>query len=83
MDYDYVRQETATRITGKENDPKSFKIREFVFTSREIGDPGDSLVKASRQMRNLCKKHPGPFVASISKKRKKFASGKRIRKETP
>jgi hypothetical protein len=44
-----------------------FKIREFVFTSREIGDAGDLLVKANRQMRNICKKHDGPFVASISK----------------
>jgi hypothetical protein len=44
-----------------------FKIREFVFTSNEIGDPGDLLVKASRQMRAICKKHSGPFVASISK----------------
>jgi len=44
-----------------------FKIREFVFTSNEIGDPGDLLVKASRQMRALCKKKSGPFVASISK----------------
>jgi len=42
-------------------------IREFVFTSSEIGDPGDLLVKANRQMRNLCKKHNGPFVASLSK----------------
>ena len=44
-----------------------FKIREFVFTSSEIGDPGDLLVKANRQMRAICKKHSGPFVASISK----------------
>ena len=43
-----------------------FKIREFVFTSGEIGDVGRLLVKASRQMRNLCKSNPGPFVASIS-----------------
>jgi hypothetical protein len=46
---------------------EQFKIREFVFTSREIGDPGDLLVKACRQMRAICKKHDGPFVASISK----------------
>jgi len=49
---------------------EQFKIREFVFTSSEIGDPGDLLVKANRQMRNLCKKHDGPFVASISKSAK-------------
>ena len=46
---------------------EQFKIREFVFTSREIGDPGDLLVKANRQMRAICKRHSGPFVASISK----------------
>jgi len=43
-----------------------FRIREFVFTSGEINDPGDLLVKANRQMRAICKKHDGPFVASIS-----------------
>ena len=46
---------------------KQFKIREFVFTSGEIGDPGELLVKANRQMRNICKTHDGPFVASISR----------------
>ena len=46
---------------------EQFKIREFVFTSSEIGDPGELLVKANRQMRNICKMHNGPFVASISK----------------
>lgn len=44
-----------------------FKIREFVFTSSEIGDPGDLLIKANRQMRSICKRFPGPFVASISR----------------
>jgi hypothetical protein len=44
-----------------------FKIREFVFTSNEIGDPGELLVKASREMRAICKKIDGPFVATISK----------------
>jgi hypothetical protein len=44
-----------------------FKVREFVFTSNEIGDPGDLLVKANREMRAICKKHSGPFVATISK----------------
>jgi hypothetical protein len=43
-----------------------FKIREFVFTSGEIGDPGDLLVKANRKMRAICRRSPGPFVASIS-----------------
>jgi hypothetical protein len=46
---------------------EQFRIRSFVFTSTEIADPGDLLVKANRQMRNLCRKHEGPFVASISK----------------
>jgi hypothetical protein len=46
---------------------EEFKIREFVFTSSEIGDPGDLLVKVNRQMRAICKKRSGPFVASISK----------------
>jgi hypothetical protein len=48
---------------------EQFKIRESVFTSGEIGDPGDLLVKANRQMRNICKKRAGPFIASISKSR--------------
>jgi hypothetical protein len=51
---------------------EQFKIREFVFTSREIGDPGDLLVKACRQMRTICKKHDGPFVASIAKSGKVY-----------
>ena len=51
---------------------EQFKIREFVFTSGEIGDPGELLLKAHRQMRNLCKKHAGPFVASISKSGKVY-----------
>lgn len=46
---------------------EQFRIREFVFTSSEISDPGQLLVTASRQMRNICKRFPGPFVASISK----------------
>jgi PIN like domain len=44
-----------------------FKIREFAFTSNEIGDVGELLIRASGQMRSLCKRHPGPFVASITK----------------
>jgi hypothetical protein len=51
---------------------EQFRIRAFVFTSNEIGDPGDLLVKANRQMRNICKKHEGPFVASISKSGKVY-----------
>jgi len=51
---------------------EQFKIRGFVFTSNEIGDPGDLLVKANRQMRNICKKHEGPFVASISRSGKVY-----------
>ena len=44
---------------------EQFKIREFVLTSGNISDPGDLLVMASRQMRNICKRYEGPFVASI------------------
>ncbi|MGB0062872.1 MAG: hypothetical protein WBP85_00365, partial [Terracidiphilus sp.] len=51
---------------------RQFKIREFVFTSNEIGDPGDLLVKANREMRAICRKHAGPFVASISKSGKVY-----------
>jgi hypothetical protein len=51
---------------------EQFKIREFVFTSAEVGDVGELLVKARRQMRNLCSRHEGPFVASISKNGKVF-----------
>ena len=43
-----------------------YKIREFVFTSSGISDVGELLIKAKRQMRNLCAKTEGPFVASIS-----------------
>ncbi len=57
---------------------KQFRIRSFVFTSGEIGDPGDLLVKANRQMRNICKKHEGPFVASISKSGKVYFREKDI-----
>jgi hypothetical protein len=51
---------------------EQFKIREFVFTSNKIGDPGDLLVKANREMRNVCRTHEGPFVASISKSGKVY-----------
>jgi hypothetical protein len=51
---------------------EQFKIREFVFTSNKISDPGGLLVKANRQMRNMCKKHNGPFVASISESGKVY-----------
>ncbi|HEV2132738.1 MAG TPA: hypothetical protein VGR47_00610 [Terracidiphilus sp.] len=51
---------------------EQFKIREFAFTSAEIGDPGDLLVKASREMRNLVRTHQGPFIASISKSGKVY-----------
>jgi len=46
---------------------KQYKIRQFVFTSGEVGDVGQLLVKARVKMRNLCSKNEGPFVASISK----------------
>ena len=44
-----------------------YKIRQFVFTSSEVGDVGELLVKARIRMRNLCREHEGPFVYSISK----------------
>jgi hypothetical protein len=46
---------------------KQYKIRHFAFTSGQIGDVGELLVKASKAMRNLCKRKDGPFCASISK----------------
>lgn len=46
---------------------EQFKVREFVFTAAEVGDVGELLVKARKQMRNLCSKYEGPFVASITK----------------
>jgi hypothetical protein len=49
-----------------------FSIRAFVFTSSGIADPSDILVKTNRQMRNICRKHEGPFVASISKSGKVY-----------
>jgi hypothetical protein len=62
---------------------EQFNIREFVFTSSRIGDPGDLLVKANRQMRNLCKKHDGPFVASISRSGKVCFRGESQNREEP
>jgi hypothetical protein len=46
---------------------KRYKIRQFVFTSGEIGDVGELLCKAKSQMRRLCTKNAGPFIASISR----------------
>ncbi|MGB6131429.1 MAG: hypothetical protein WBG54_06595 [Acidobacteriaceae bacterium] len=60
---------------------EQFKIREFVFTSSEIGDPGDLLVKANRQMRSICRKHSGPFVASISRSGKVYFREERQSRE--
>jgi hypothetical protein len=45
---------------------KRYKVRQFVFTSGQIGDVGNILVKASATMRNICKRRDGPFVYSIS-----------------
>ena len=59
-------QKQRTRIVENEL-IKRYKIRQFVFTSGEVGDVGKLLVKASKKMRNICKKHEGPFVYSISK----------------
>ena len=60
-----------------------FKIREFVFTSSRIGNLGDLLVKANRQMRNLCKKHDGPFAASVSRSGKVYFRGESQNREEP
>lgn len=43
-----------------------YKVREFVFSAAELGDVGELLVKARVQMRNLCKRNEGPFVATIT-----------------
>jgi hypothetical protein len=59
-------QKQRTRVVESEL-IKRYKIRHFVFTSAQIGDVGDLLVKASRAMRSLCKKTDGPFCAAISK----------------
>jgi hypothetical protein len=40
---------------------KRYKIRQFVFTSAEIGDPAELLVKANTGMRNICKRRVGPI----------------------
>lgn len=42
------------------------KVREFVITAPEVSDVGELLLKAMRQMRNLCRRNNGPFVASVS-----------------
>jgi hypothetical protein len=44
-----------------------YNVREFVFTSGEVGNVGELLVQVRRKMRNLCSNNEGPFVASISK----------------
>lgn len=51
---------------------EQFRIREFVTTAGDIGDLGQLLVKANREMRNMCKNHDGPFVATISKSGKVY-----------
>jgi hypothetical protein len=45
---------------------KRYKVRQFVFTSGEIGDAGATLLKACSAMRNICRRRDGPFVYSIS-----------------
>jgi hypothetical protein len=59
-------QKQRTRVVESEL-IKRYKIRHFVFTSGQIGNVGDLLVKASKAMRSLCRKHDGPFCATISK----------------
>jgi hypothetical protein len=60
-------QKQRTRLLEKQLIQK-YKIREFVFTSGQIGNIGELLVAARRQMRSLCSRNEGPFVASISQK---------------
>jgi len=43
-----------------------YKVREFVFSSATVGDIGELLMKALRQMRKICRQNEGPFVATIS-----------------
>jgi hypothetical protein len=45
---------------------KRYKIREFVFTSGQIGDVGDLLLSAIQGMRNICRRREGPFVYAIA-----------------
>lgn len=45
---------------------KQYRVREFVINSPKAPDIGALLVKVSTKMRNLCRKNPGPFVASIT-----------------
>jgi hypothetical protein len=45
---------------------KRYSVREFVFTSAHIPDPGEVLLKAIPSMRNICRRREGPFVYSIS-----------------
>ena len=45
---------------------KRYKVRQFVFTSGQIGDVGEVLVKVVPSMRNICRRREGPFVYSIS-----------------
>lgn len=42
------------------------KVRAFVFSSGTVGDIGELLMKAMKQMRSLCRQNAGPFVATIS-----------------
>lgn len=45
---------------------KRCKVRQFVFTSGQIEDVGEALLKAIPTMRNICRRRDGPFVYSIS-----------------
>jgi PIN domain-containing protein len=45
---------------------KRCKVRQFVFTSSQIGDVGEVLLKALPTIRNICRRRDGPFVYSIS-----------------
>ena len=58
-------QKQRTRKVENEH-IKQHKVRQFVFTSSQIGDVGEVLLKALPAMRNICRRRDGPFVYSIS-----------------
>ena len=49
---------------------QQYRIRQFVFTSAQIGNVGDLLAKVNRQMRALCSRNDGPFVYAITQEGK-------------
>ena len=60
-------QKQRTRNIEKEL-IKQYSVRQFVFTSGDIPDPGEVLVKARRAMKRACSGSDGPFCYAISGK---------------